>query len=207
MVFGVSDRPGLPIGPLFYFVGFFHLLFTKKEAFGSCIVILLFCLLFWVLVIFSGLITYSCIKFIRRIKSHRRKEFYTDAAGMSSKDAVGHALRYVIDSGHSDDGNIGIVYLSSTDHRFKWATIHLLADGRCSIRIGESDPGYIREGYFARYMSNHDFSIAHWKIGKRKQLIVPPEDFDRVPAFIDLLYKEYYNCTGDYLIRAEALVM
>lgn len=201
---GFSDRPGLPIGPFFYFIGFFIMLIEKQLPVYLSILVFVCCIMFFLFVIFSGVLVHNCIKFIRRYKAVNKWIFVSNALS-PVKVVIDRAMCHL--TNNHEAGHEGFVYLKQTKKFRNRAVVHLLSSGELEIQVAQLDPGYIKDGYFAKELLSSGFSIENWRIGKWKQLIVPPEDHNRVPSFIDLLYKEIYEQGDNNEITAEVFLL
>jgi hypothetical protein len=203
---------GMPIGLIFYLLGFLQLIFINEKPLSFAFVVFLCCILFYVFLIFSGMIIDGCITFVRRLRAYSKKVFYSDSAqGIVTKNVVENAVKYVAEGISASDSNlktIGFVDLKCLRrHWGGWAEIRILASGESVVAIVEDDPGHIRGGIVARELAKNGFPIDHWQINKRRRIVVPKKDYDQIPLFIDALFKGYYGCGDDHQIKAEVLRM
>jgi hypothetical protein len=217
---------GMPIGPIFYLLGFAQLLLIDKKPWGFALLVLLCCTVFYVLIIFSGMFVDGCVKLVRRLRACHRKVFYSNLfEKASAKNAVELALEYMIGgqrtseqgvslqtNSYSSGGNqkiIGFIYLKCLQsHWGGYAEICMLSSGKSLINVIEDAPGQIREVWFAKNMAKCGFPMDHWQIDKRKRIVVPSKDYSQIPQFINSLFKGYYGwCGNDHRIRVEVLQM
>jgi len=206
-IYSYSTR-GIPAGLIFYLLGVLQLIFINKKPLSFAFIVLLSCVLFYALVIFSAVILSRFIKIIRRIKAHQRKVFITSPANdNASKIVIEHALKYLTD-GCSDNasGDVGFIYLNS-NRAFKNAIIHVLSSKESRISVGEWDPGDIIYGRFAESMTKLGFPVDQWGFDKRNKIVVPFKDYNQIPLFLDVLFSKYYNCGDNCQIRAEVMKM
>lgn len=199
---------GLPIGPFFYLFGIIGLFLSKEKSFLYCLIVLLCCFLYYIFIVNLPYIIYLFIVAYRRLKAKNNKAFRSNTSrGISPIDTIRQAIGLVTPNTQFENSKSGFVYLNSPNNPFRHTLIYLIRPHEIQIRIAECDPGHIINGYFARDMSSYGFSIKNWKIGKRKEIIVPPEDFDRIPEFMDVVFEKYYNFGKDYEIKAEVMLI
>jgi hypothetical protein len=203
---GICDRPGYPIGPLFYIIGFCDSLLINGRPFVPCVLVLASCLVFYTMVVFSGFLVSYVRMLCRRIAATRRKVFYSEATlECSAQDTLDRALNCLICWDRPRGVRAGSVYLRSKCHLPEiW--VERLASGDYSIHLAERDPGEIREGRFANWSLRHGFPIQNWKVGPRRQLIVPSCEQEHIRGFIDLVFSRYYRYGDDYQVKAEVLM-
>lgn len=201
---GFCDRPGYPFGPVFYVIGFFDLLLVDKKPVAVCLLVLAACLAFWLVVVWSNYLLVASIASIRRLLAARRKVFYRDISTQSLQETIGLAMSYLAGTSELACPKGGCVYLWSK--KFHSALIQRSPSGEHTIQCGEADWGEIREGRFAAWMKQRGFPIIKWKVDRRRQLHVPQEEGDRIPQFMDIVFREYYALGDDCPLRAEVLV-
>lgn len=206
-VVGYSDRPGLPIGPVFYFIGFFSMLTMGQTPVHFSVILLVCCLLFFILVIFSGVLTYHGIKFFRRFRATEKLTLVSNSGDKTDfvdviEKAIAHLVNNSVGKTHE-----GFVYLKSGKAKPNRAILHSMPSGQFEIQVTQSDPGYIKDGYFSKYAASLGFPIDSWKVGKFRQFVVPSEEHSRIPDFINLLFGKIYDEGDNDRIQAEIFLL
>jgi hypothetical protein len=149
------------------------------------------------------------VKLIRRLKSSNSQIFYSNkASGISIEDTIRSSLKYIMNNGiNMKSKDYGYIYVRCFGRMFKKAIIHVLRTGESCIDVVEDDPGHIKCGRFASDITEGGFSIAQWQITKRKEVVVPQSDYNRIPEFVGILFRKYYSCGDTCQIKVEAFKM